>query len=101
MQERWWWREETQDGGRVGGNRDGQGGREGLRANKGMVTRHSKQGFSYHAPVICIETSEQHPVASIETLLFPCSVALAHRYIGATEADFEWLTDQIVQVANK
>ncbi len=23
------------------------------------------------------------------------------RYIGATEDDFEWLTDQIVQVANK
>jgi acetoin utilization deacetylase AcuC-like enzyme len=23
------------------------------------------------------------------------------RYIGVTEADYEWLTDQIVQVANK
>jgi hypothetical protein len=23
------------------------------------------------------------------------------RYIGVTEADYEWLTDQIVQVANR
>lgn len=25
----------------------------------------------------------------------------AHRYIGVTERDYEWLTDQIVQVANR
>lgn len=34
-------------------------------------------------------------------MTYLCVLSCLHRYIGVTEADYEWLTDQIVQVANR